>query len=127
MPGLIKRTSEKLEEFREKIWRIARFRRFFVMRLVDEWRSVSQINPFTGALIQATNVQRSQAGERDRALQKARDLQKNSAQGMDQFDHQVESSEAVEAPHDHENADPRKRRNRKDQQGKDKPKLDIRA
>jgi hypothetical protein len=95
---------------------------------------VSQINPFAGSILQSTNVQRTQAAEKDRALQKARDKQKNSAGGTDLFEHTVESSEAIPPSHDDEDTqDPRKRKQKKrggfqqkNQEG-DKPRLDLRA
>jgi hypothetical protein len=90
---------------------------------------VSQINPFTGSILQATNVQRTQAAEKDRAIQKARDRQKNSALGREQLEHQVESSEAVtRANEDEDTQDPRKRKQKKGK-GSDspKPQIDLRA
>lgn len=94
---------------------------------------MSQINPFTGSILQATNVQRTQAAEKDRALQRVREIQKNSAQGMDQFENQVESAEAIDTDDHQEQTDPRKRKPRRGKQGpqddgsEDSPKLDLRA
>jgi len=95
---------------------------------------VSQINPFAGSILQATNVQRAQAAEKDRALQKARERQKSSAHGLDQFEHQVESVEAVAPLHDDEaSPEPRSRRRKKKaglakpQGDPENPRLDLRA
>ena len=91
---------------------------------------MSQINPFTGSILQATNVQRTQAAEKDRAIQKARDRQKNSGLGRELLEHQVESSEAItRANEDEDTQDPRKRKQKKGQKGSDpaKPHIDLRA
>jgi len=61
---------------------------------------VSQINPFTGSVVQAPHVQRTQASDRDRQLRRATDLSKNAALQGDQHRHEVESSEAVTPVHD---------------------------
>lgn len=88
---------------------------------------MSQVNPFTGSIIQATNVQRTQAAEKDRALQKVRERQKNSALGRDGFEHQVESSEAIPPSNEDEDTqDPRKRK-KKSKPEDPKPQIDLRA
>ena len=56
---------------------------------------MSQINPFTGSIVQAPNVQRTQAGDKDRQLRRAHELAKNAALQGDQLQHEVESSEAL--------------------------------
>jgi hypothetical protein len=66
---------------------------------------MTQINPFTGSIVQAPQVQRSQATEKDRQLQKANALSKNAALQGDQLEHEVESGEAITPAHDE---DPRK-------------------
>lgn len=56
---------------------------------------MSQINPFTGSILQAPSVQRAQAVDKDRQLRRAHDLAKNAALQGDQHQHEVESSEAL--------------------------------
>src|SRR4051794_27809499 len=56
---------------------------------------MSQINPFTGSILQAPQVQRQQSAEKDRQVRRSQDLAKNSALPGDQFEHQVESSEEL--------------------------------
>ena len=56
---------------------------------------MTQINPFTGSIVQAPQVQRTQAAEKDRQLRKVTDLSKNAALQGDQLHNEVESSEAL--------------------------------
>ena len=72
---------------------------------------MSQINPFTGSILQAPQVQRQQATDKDRHLRRASNLAKNAALQDDQLEHQVESSDAVTPVHedDQKNA-PQKRK-----------------
>jgi hypothetical protein len=72
---------------------------------------MSQINPFTGSILQAPQVQRQQATDKDQHLRRASDLSKNSALQEDQLEHQVESSDAIAPVHedDQKNA-PQKRK-----------------
>lgn len=89
---------------------------------------MAQINPFTGSILQATNVQRTQAAEKDRALQKARVQQKVTSVGRDQFEHQVESAEAIPPlTGDQDKPDPRRRKQKKKSSEDGKPQIDLRA
>ena len=83
--------------------------------------TVSQINPFTGSILQATHVQRNQAADRDRQLRRATDLSKNAALQGDQHQHEVESSEAIAGVHDDQAKDAKQRKKspQKDQGGDD--------
>jgi hypothetical protein len=60
---------------------------------------MSQINPFTGSILQAPQVQRQQSAEKDRQVRRAQDLAKNSALDSDRLEHQVESSEELTPIH----------------------------
>jgi hypothetical protein len=71
---------------------------------------VSQINPFTGSILQAPQVQRSQAADRDRQLRRATDLSKNAALAGEQLQHEVESSEAITPVHDDQSKNPQQRK-----------------
>ncbi len=71
---------------------------------------MSQINPFTGSIVQAPQVQRAQAAEKDRQLRKLNDLAKNAALQDDQLQREVESSQAVTPISD---SPPQKRQNRR--------------
>jgi len=76
---------------------------------------MSQINPFTGSILQAPQVQRQQATDKDRHLRRASDLSKNAALQDDQLEHQVESSDAVTPVHeDDQKNSPQKRKPAKD-------------
>jgi hypothetical protein len=72
--------------------------------------TVSQINPFTGAILQAPHVQRSQATDRDRQLRRATDLSKNAALAGEQLQHEVESSEAITPAHEDQAKNPKQRK-----------------
>ena len=71
---------------------------------------MSQINPFTNSIVQAPQVQRQQATEKDRQLRRAVDQQKNAALQGDRLEHQVESAEELAEIHDQDTPDPRKRK-----------------
>jgi hypothetical protein len=55
---------------------------------------MSQINPFTGAIIQGMQVPPRQSAEKDRQIRRVQNLSKNSALQGDQLEHQVESADA---------------------------------
>ena len=71
---------------------------------------MTQINPFTGAMIQAGQVPTRQVAQKDRQLRRMQNLAKNSALQGDQLEHQVESSDAMQAANDSQDS---RRRNRK--------------
>ena len=71
---------------------------------------MSQINPFTGSILQAPQVQRQQSSDKDRHLRRASDLSKNSALHDDQLEHQVESSDAVTPVHEDDQKNPPQKR-----------------
>jgi hypothetical protein len=62
---------------------------------------MSQINPFTGSVLQAPQVQRQQAADKDRQLRRVSDQAKNAALNDDKLEHQVESSDVVAPTQDH--------------------------
>ncbi len=62
---------------------------------------MTQINPFTGAIIQAGQLQPpQQSAAKDRQIRRAQNLARNSALQGDQLEHQVESTQAVEPASD---------------------------
>jgi hypothetical protein len=61
---------------------------------------MSQINPFTGAIIQGALVPPRQSAEKDRQIRRVQNLTKNSALQGDQLEHQVESADAPHAVND---------------------------
>jgi hypothetical protein len=71
---------------------------------------MSQINPFTGSILQTPQVQRQQAREKDRHLQRVNDQAKNAALQDDHLEHQVESSDSVAAVKDDDERRDRSRR-----------------
>lgn len=74
---------------------------------------MTEINPFTGSIVQAPQVQRSQAAEKDRQLRKIHDLASNAAMAGDQLQHEVESSEALTPVQDQHPRKPPKRERRR--------------
>ena len=96
---------------------------------------MSQINPFIGSILQATDVQRQQADTKDRRLRRVADLAKDSALVDDQLEHQVESSDAVAPVHadgehpEHTRKKPRKHPDDSDHDDADDspPHLDLTA
>jgi hypothetical protein len=71
---------------------------------------MTQINPFTGSILQSPTVQRQQSAEKDRQVRRAQDMEKNAALPGDHLEHQVESSDALSPIHDEDSPDPRKRK-----------------
>jgi hypothetical protein len=57
--------------------------------------AMTQINSFTGSILQSTQVQRQQSAAKDREVRQAREMEKNIAARDDEVDHQVESSEEL--------------------------------
>jgi len=71
---------------------------------------MSQINPFIGSILQSTTVQRAQAAEKNGHVQRAQNRAKDSASTGDQFEHQVESSDALTGIHDEDPQHPQQRK-----------------
>jgi hypothetical protein len=71
---------------------------------------MTQINPFTGSILQSPTVQRQQSAEKDRQVRRTQDMEKNAALPGDHLEHQVESSDALSPIHDEDSPDPRKRK-----------------
>lgn len=95
-----------------------------VEEISGDWsisHTVSQINPFTGAIIQSTQVQRTQAAEKDRQLRHAADIRKNSATGNNRFEHAVESSEQLSEVQDQSQRDRRGGKQRRPKAGTSAP------
>ena len=94
---------------------------------------MSQISPFIGSSVQASDVQRTQAAQKDQQLQRSSDLKKNAGLSGDRFEHAVESSEEIDPVHDEQKQDPKKnRQSRKhgqkdDSQNGSEPRLDLTA
>jgi hypothetical protein len=80
---------------------------------------MSQINPFTGAVAQSPQVQRTQAAEKDRHVRRTQDAAKATALSTDQFEHQVESADAVASIHDDQSEHPPKQRNSEKRKSED--------
>src|SRR5512143_957714 len=62
--------------------------------------AMTQINPFTGAIIQGTQVQARPGAEKERAIRRVQNLAKNAALQGDQLEHQVESTDGLHAAND---------------------------
>ena len=74
---------------------------------------MTQINPFIGAIIQSTQVQRTQSAEKNAHVQRAQNRAKDSASSGDQFEHQVESSDALSSIHDEAQEHPEHRKSKR--------------
>lgn len=71
---------------------------------------MTQINPFIGSILQSSSVQRAQAAEKSSHVQRAQVKSKDSASSGDQFEHQVESSDAMAQIHDEDAQHPQQRK-----------------
>ena len=56
---------------------------------------MSQINPFTGAIIQSTQVQQTKSSAQDKHIRRVQNLSKNAGLTGDTLEHQVESTDAL--------------------------------
>jgi len=61
---------------------------------------MSQINPFTGAIIQSTQVQKTKSAAPDKHIRRVQNLGKDSGLSGDQLEHQVESPDALHSSGD---------------------------
>jgi hypothetical protein len=56
---------------------------------------MSQINPLAGSILQSTQLQREQDGQKVQQVRRAEQLRKNIAAEDDRLEHQVESAEEL--------------------------------
>ncbi len=75
-------------------------------------RTMTQINPFVGSILQSSTAQRAQAAEKAGHVQRAQIRAKDSASSGDQFEHQVESSDGLAQIHDEDPKHPQQRKPR---------------
>jgi hypothetical protein len=92
---------------------------------------MSQINPFTGSILQSTQVQRQQAAEKDRQVRRAQEQARNSALSEDTVEHQVESAEELHPVNEEQRHERRFKRSKHRSEGKpdadEPPGLDLTA
>lgn len=70
---------------------------------------MTQINPFTGAIILSGQVQLRQSAEKERQIRRLQNLSKNAALQGDRLEHQVESSDTLHvASNEQEREQPRR-------------------
>ena len=81
---------------------------------------MSQINPFTGAIIQSTQVQQAKSTSKEKHIRRVQNLSKNSGLAGDDLEHQVESSDALHPSSDRDSYQPQRQRQQK-QQPSDQP------
>ncbi len=74
---------------------------------------MTQINPTIGSILQSTTVQRAQSAEKNAHVQRVQNRTKDSATNSDQFEHQVESSEALTPAHDEDPRHPQQRKSKR--------------
>ena len=87
---------------------------------------MSQINPFTW-VAQQGQVQQKQAATSERRVRRVQNLAKDTALSGDQLEHQVESADAIRRAEDHDPNLPERRKGKRPDDGKEPPKLDLRA
>src|SRR5947208_8285927 len=61
---------------------------------------MDQINPFAGSILQSTQVQHQQSADKSRQIRRHQTLGKNVAAPTDEFEHTVESIEALAPIHE---------------------------
>jgi hypothetical protein len=92
---------------------------------------MTQINPLTGSILQSTQVQRQQSTEKSAQVRRQQNDQKATGLRGDEFDHQVESADAVAPIHEEQKQSSQKKRqgpHQKPQQpGEDPDHLDLTA
>jgi hypothetical protein len=79
---------------------------------------MSQLNPFTAAILPSAQAQRQQSAERAGSVRRAQEARKVTTQGQasDTFEHQVESADAITETKDQE-----RRRQRNPQHSRPSP------
>ena len=91
---------------------------------------MSQISPLASVIAQGLTAQRLMSVEKERQLRHEQVAQKNVAAESDHFEHQVESTEKVEAVNEDEgqkeqpDRQPPRRQKKEDE---DKPHIDVKA
>lgn len=90
---------------------------------------MTQINPFTGAIVQSMQVQPRQSAEKDRQIRRMQNLVKNAALQGDHLEHQVESTDALHATNDGQDSHPEQQKNPHPQHPKkdEPPHIDLTA
>jgi len=71
---------------------------------------MTQINPFTGAIIAAGHVAPQQSAAKDRQIRRTQNLGKNAALQGDHLEHEVESTDTLHSINDGGNPGGQKRR-----------------
>lgn len=71
---------------------------------------MTQINPLTGSILQSSQVQRQAATEKSAQVRRQQSEQKVAGAHGDEFEHQVESSDAVTPVHEEHKQNSQKKR-----------------
>jgi hypothetical protein len=69
---------------------------------------MSQLNPLTGSIVQAPQVQRNLAAEKSRQIRQAQELRRGGAAQDDHDEPQVASAEELDPISDHRGDNPRR-------------------
>jgi hypothetical protein len=81
---------------------------------------MSFVNPLSGALLQSTQIQLQQAGEKAQQAKLAQERQKNvAAKNDEQEENQVENSDQITAIHDQDNTAEKRRKQQQHKQEED--------
>ena len=89
---------------------------------------MSQINPFTGAIIQSTQVQQTKSTAQDKHIRRVQNLGKNSGLQGDTLEHQVESTDALHPASDRDSYQPQRQppdKQKPQKQDEDEPPKNI--
>jgi hypothetical protein len=93
---------------------------------------MSSINPFSGYVAQASQIERAQAADKTRQAKREQVLAKNVAAQDDRLEHQVESADAVKPLAADDQHEPPKRQPQQqpptpDEDGDEPPHIDVTA
>jgi hypothetical protein len=89
---------------------------------------MSYINPLTGGIMAAGQVQAHAAADQSKEVRRAQAAKRGSSRASDTFEHHVESTEAAAPVGDESKKQPPKQQTRRGKPQKDDPpQLDVRA
>jgi hypothetical protein len=84
--------------------------------------AMTQIDPFAGSIVQSTQVQRTQAADKDQQVRKNEDRAKDAGLGGgDTFEHQVESTDAPQPINHDDEQDARRNPSQQQRRGTRRP------
>lgn len=88
---------------------------------------MTQINPFTGAIVMGTAVQQRHGVEKERQLRRLQNLSKNTALQGEDLEHQVENTDTVHPSNDGQGSNPQQHPEQQKSDGDQPPHIDLKA